>query len=69
VLPALGAAIPLDHQQAGTMLDRDETDAHPRAILAEVDGNRTRQAERLGLTGFEDRGGHQVRGHLQEFFR
>ena len=27
--------------------------------LAEADGNRTRQAEMLGLTGFEDRGAHQ----------
>jgi hypothetical protein len=33
--------------------------------LAEVDGNRTRQAEMLGLTGVEDRGDHQVPGHLQ----
>ncbi len=27
--------------------------------LAETDGNRTRQTEMLGLTGFEDRGAHQ----------
>ena len=27
--------------------------------LAEADGNRTRQAEILSLTGFEDRGAHQ----------
>ena len=27
--------------------------------LAEADGNRTRQTEVLGLTGFEDRGAHQ----------
>lgn len=27
--------------------------------LAETDGNRTRQTELLGLTGFEDRGAHQ----------
>ena len=30
-----------------------------RRWLAEADGNRTRQAEILGLTGFEDRGDHQ----------
>ena len=30
-----------------------------RRWLAEADGNRTRQAEILGLTGFEDRGAHQ----------
>jgi selenide, water dikinase len=29
-----------------------------------VDGNRTRQVEILGLTGFEDRGDHQVPRHL-----
>jgi hypothetical protein len=28
-------------------------------MAAEVDGNRTRQAEILGLVGFEDRGAHQ----------
>ena len=28
-------------------------------MLAEADGNRTRQTEMLGLTGFEDRGAHQ----------
>lgn len=27
--------------------------------MAEADGNRTRQTELLGLTGFEDRGAHQ----------
>ena len=27
--------------------------------MAEADGNRTRQTEILGLTGFEDRGDHQ----------
>ena len=27
--------------------------------LAEADGNRTRQTEILGLTGFEDQGAHQ----------
>ena len=27
--------------------------------VAEADGNRTRQTEMLGLTGFEDRGAHQ----------
>ena len=27
--------------------------------LAEADGNRTRQTEMLGLTGFEDQGAHQ----------
>src|SRR5699024_12765771 len=27
--------------------------------MAEADGNRTRQTEMLGLTGFEDRGAHQ----------
>src|SRR3954470_21756984 len=27
--------------------------------LTEADGNRTRQTELLGLTGFEDRGAHQ----------
>ncbi len=31
----------------------------PREWLAEADGNRTRQTELLGLTGFEDRGAHQ----------
>ncbi|BDH56220.1 hypothetical protein MTP03_11590 [Tsukamurella sp. PLM1] len=35
-----------------------------RGRLAEVDGNRTRQAEILDLTGFEDRGAHQEPGHL-----
>ena len=34
-------------------------------VLAEADGNRTRQAEMLGFTGFEDRGGHQEPGHLR----
>ncbi len=29
-----------------------------------MDGNRTRQTEMLGLTGFEDRGDHQVPRHL-----
>jgi hypothetical protein len=34
---------------------------HSRAAtLAEVDGNRTRQAEILGFVGFEDRGDHQA---------
>ena len=28
-------------------------------LVAEADGNRTRQTEILGLTGFEDRGAHQ----------
>lgn len=28
-------------------------------LVAEADGNRTRQTEILGLTGFEDRGTHQ----------
>lgn len=28
-------------------------------LVAEADGNRTRQTEMLGLTGFEDRGAHQ----------
>ena len=28
-------------------------------MLAEADGNRTRQTELLGLVGFEDRGAHQ----------
>ena len=28
--------------------------------MAEVDGNRTRQAEIIGFVGFEDRGDHQV---------
>ena len=28
--------------------------------VAEADGNRTRQAEILGFTGFEDREGHQA---------
>ena len=32
--------------------------------MAEVDGNRTRQTEILGFTGFEDRGAHQERVHL-----
>ena len=32
--------------------------------VAEVDGNRTRQTENLGFTGFEDRGAHQERVHL-----
>ena len=27
--------------------------------MAEADGNRTRQTEILGLTGFEDQGAHQ----------
>jgi hypothetical protein len=35
---------------------RDEA---PARGVAEVDGNRTRQVERLGLAGFEDRGDHQ----------
>ena len=33
--------------------------AQPLSSVAETDGNRTRQAEMLGLTGFEDRGAHQ----------
>lgn len=33
--------------------------------VAEADGNRTRQAEDLGLVGFEDRGGHQAPTRLQ----
>jgi hypothetical protein len=33
--------------------------------VAEADGNRTRQAENLGLVGFEDRGGHQAPRHLR----
>jgi hypothetical protein len=32
----------------------------PDVALAEADGNRTRQAEILGFTGFEDREGHQA---------
>jgi hypothetical protein len=32
--------------------------------VAEVDGNRTRQTEILGFTGFEDRDAHQERAHL-----
>ena len=28
--------------------------------MTEVDGNRTRQTEELGLNGFEGRGGHQA---------
>lgn len=33
--------------------------------MAEADGNRTRQTELLGLTGFEDRGAHQGTRRLQ----
>ena len=36
-----------------------------RKWVAEADGNRTRQAERLGLTGFEDREGHQAPRRLR----
>jgi hypothetical protein len=39
-----------------------QADDHARSEhreLAEADGNRTRQAELLGLAGFEDRGAHQ----------
>ncbi len=32
----------------------------PKALVAEADGNRTRQAGVAGLTGFEDRGSHQA---------
>lgn len=47
---------PADHgDQALTRLLGRET---------EVDGNRTRQTEILGLTGFEDRGDHQEPRHL-----
>jgi hypothetical protein len=35
-------------------------------VLAEADGNRTRQAEILGFTGFEDREGHQAPVRLLE---
>jgi hypothetical protein len=35
-----------------------------RSPLAEADGNRTRQAEILDFTGFEDRDGHQARVRL-----
>ena len=31
-----------------------------KGTVAEADGNRTRQAEILGFTGFEDREGHQA---------
>lgn len=33
--------------------------------MAEADGNRTRQTEVLGLTGFEDRGAHQEPSRLR----
>ena len=33
--------------------------------LAETDGNRTRQTEILGLTGFEDQGTHQESRRLR----
>ena len=36
--------------------------------VAEVDGNRTRQPEMLGLNSFEDRGDHQVLAHLRGQF-
>ena len=36
-----------------------------RTRLAEADGNRTRQTELLGLTGFEDRGAHQEPSRLR----
>jgi hypothetical protein len=34
--------------------------------VAEADGNRTRQAEILGLLGVEDRGDHQEPGRLHD---
>jgi hypothetical protein len=34
--------------------------------VAEADGNRTRQAEMLDFTGFEDREGHQAPVRLRE---
>ena len=38
--------------------------------VAEADGNRTRQTEMLGLTGFEDRGAHQDARRLRiELYR
>ena len=36
-----------------------------RLIVAEADGNRTRQGPIRPLTGFEDRGTHQASGRLQ----
>ena len=35
--------------------------AQVSAMMAEADGNRTRQTEILGLYGFEDRARHQTR--------
>lgn len=42
----------------------------PAEHVAEADGNRTRQTEMLGLTGFEDRGAHQDARRLRiELYR
>jgi hypothetical protein len=44
----------------GPFTDRSPTDnQYPSDLLAEADGNRTRQAEMLGLVGVEDRDAHQ----------
>jgi len=44
---------------------KDEKGEPPaRCVLAEADGNRTRQGPNRPLTGFEDRGTHQASGRL-----
>ena len=43
-----------------TAADQSAMREQPNEGPAEADGNRTRQAEMLGFTGFEDREGHQA---------
>ena len=38
---------------------------YAKLLVAEVDGNRTRQRDRVALVGFEDRGAHQAPRHLR----
>ena len=40
-------------------------DVHPRILLAEVDGNRTRRTGIARPTRFEGGGAHQALGHLR----